>query len=224
MSDNISLMKSIKYTFKNISNLDEALTHSSFNKNAKIQNYERLEFLGDRVLGLIIASKLYEQNTDSSEGDLAKKLSFLVCKSTLKKIANEIKLEKFVKYSKKIDSLESIKANSLEALIGAIYLDSNLESTSKVILNLWKKYFDNLNLSNFDPKSQLQEWCLKYKKRLPEYQLIQKIGPDHQPKFKIKVVIDNFTYSLADGNSKQNAEINAAQKLLKKISDKKKIK
>ena len=122
-------MKNIKYTFNDTSNLNEALTHSSYDNNSKVQNYERLEFLGDRVLGLIIASKLYLQNIKSSEGDLAKKLSFLVCKSTLKKIANEIELEKYVKHSKKIDSLESIKANALEALIGAIYLDSNLDKT-----------------------------------------------------------------------------------------------
>ena len=146
----------------------------------------------------------------------------MVCKSTLKKIANEIELEKYVKHSKKVDSLESIKANALEALIGAIYLDSNLEKTTTVILSLWKNYFDNINLSSFDPKSSLQEWCLKYKKKLPEYKLIEKIGPDHQPTFKIKVFIDNHTYSSANGNSKQDAEINAAEKLLKKISEKKK--
>ena len=87
----------------------------------------------------------------------------MVCKSTLKKIANEIELEKYVKHSKKIDSLESIKANALD-INRAIYLDSNLENTSKIILNLWKNYFDNINLSTFDPKSSLQEWCLKYKK------------------------------------------------------------
>ena len=221
MNDNNSLMKNIKYTFNNISNLNEALTHSSYDKNAKIQNYERLEFLGDRVLGLIIASKLYMENINSSEGDLAKKLSYLVCKSTLKKVADQIELGKYIKYSNKIDSLDSIKANALEALIGAIYLDSNLKKTSKVILYLWKNCFDNINLAEFDPKSRLQEWCLKYKKKLPEYKLVEKIGPDHQPKFKIKVLIDNLTYSLADGNSKQVAEINAAEKLLKKISENK---
>ena len=219
MNDINSLMKNIKYTFNDISNLNEALTHSSYDKNAKIQNYERLEFLGDRVLGLIIASKLYMENINSSEGDLAKKLSYLVCKSTLKKVADQIELGKYVKYSNKIDSLDSIKANALEALIGAIYLDSNLRKTSKVILFLWKNCFDNINLAEFDPKSRLQEWCLKYKKKLPEYKLVEKIGPDHQPKFKIKVLIDNLTYSLADGNSKQVAEINAAEKLLKKISE-----
>ena len=221
MNDINSLMKNIKYTFNNISNLNEALTHSSYDKNAKIQNYERLEFLGDRVLGLIIASKLYMENINSSEGDLAKKLSYLVCKSTLKKVADQIELGKYVKYSNKIDSLDSIKANALEALIGAIYLDSNLKKTSKIILYLWKNCFDNINLAEFDPKSRLQEWCLKYKKKLPEYKLVEKIGPDHQPRFKIKVLIDNFTYSLADGNSKQVAEINAAEKLLKKISENK---
>ena len=221
MNDNNSLMKNIKYTFNDISNLNEALTHSSYDKNAKIQNYERLEFLGDRVLGLIVASKLYMENINSSEGDLAKKLSYLVCKSTLKKVADQIELGKYVKYSNRIDSLDSIKANALEALIGAIYLDSNLRKTSKVILFLWKNCFDNINLAEFDPKSRLQEWCLKYKKKLPEYKLVEKIGPDHQPKFKIKVLIDNLTYSLADGNSKQVAEINAAEKLLKKISENK---
>ena len=221
MNDINSLMKNIKYTFNDISNLNEALTHSSYDKNAKIQNYERLEFLGDRVLGLIIASKLYMENINSSEGDLAKKLSYLVCKSTLKKVADRIKLGRYIKYSNKIDSLDSIKANALEALIGAIYLDSNLKKTSKVILYLWKNCFDNINLAEFDPKSRLQEWCLKYKKKLPEYKLVEKIGPDHQPRFKIKVLIDNFTYSLADGNSKQVAEINAAEKLLKKISENK---
>jgi ribonuclease-3 len=221
MNDINSLMKNIKYSFNDISNLNEALTHSSYDKNAKIQNYERLEFLGDRVLGLIIASKLYMENINSSEGDLAKKLSYLVCKSTLKKVADQIELGKYIKYSNKIDSLDSIKANALEALIGAIYLDSNLRKTSKVILFLWKNCFDNINLADFDPKSRLQEWCLKYKKKLPEYKLVEKIGPDHQPRFKIKVLIDNFTYSLADGNSKQVAEINAAEKLLKKISENK---
>ena len=221
MNDINSLMKNIKYTFNDISNLNEALTHSSYDKNAKIQNYERLEFLGDRVLGLIIASKLYMENINSSEGDLAKKLSYLVCKSTLKKVADQIELGRYIKYSNKIDSLDSIKANALEALIGAIFLDSNLRKTSKVILFLWKNCFDNINLAEFDPKSRLQEWCLKYKKKLPEYKLVEKIGPDHQPRFKIKVLIDNFTYSLADGNSKQVAEINAAEKLLKKISENK---
>ena len=221
MNDINSLMKNIKYTFNNISNLNEALTHSSYDKNAKIQNYERLEFLGDRVLGLIVASKLYMENINSSEGDLAKKLSYLVCKSTLKKVADRIELGRYIKYSNKIDSLDGIKANALEALIGAIYLDSNLKKTSKVIIYLWKNCFDNINLAEFDPKSRLQEWCLKYKKKLPEYKLVEKIGPDHQPRFKIKVLIDNFTYSLADGNSKQVAEINAAEKLLKKISENK---
>ena len=219
MKDNKFLMKEINYSFLNLSNLNEALTHSSFEKSSNNKNYERLEFLGDRVLGLIIANELFLQNNNSSEGDLAKKLSFLVCKSTLNKIASEIEIEKYLRYSKRIKSLDSIKANALEALIGAIFLDSNLEKTKNIILKLWKKYLENINLSKIDPKSRLQEWCLKHKKKLPIYELLSKTGPDHQPSFNIKVTVDNFTFSTADGNSKQDAEINAAKKILKKISD-----
>jgi len=219
MKDIKFLMKKLNYSFSNLSNLNEALTHSSYDEDSNKKNYERLEFLGDRVLGLIIANELFLQNNNSPEGELAKKFSFLVCKATLKKIASEIEIEKYLKYSRRIKSLEGISANALEALIGAIYLDSNLENTKKIILKLWKKYFQNINLSKIDPKSRLQEWCLKHKKKLPIYKLLSKTGPDHQPKFNIKVLVDKCTFSTADGNSKQDAEINAAKKLLKEISD-----
>ena len=219
MKDVKYLMKEINYSFLNLSNLKEALTHSSYSEGSNNKNYERLEFLGDRVLGLIIANELFLKNKNSSEGELAKKLSFLVCKSTLKKIASEIEIEKYLKLSRRIKSLDSIKANALEALIGAIYLDSNLEDTKTIILKLWKKYLKNINLSKIDPKSRLQEWCLKHKKKLPIYKLLSKTGPDHEPKFQIKVMVDTCTFSAAEGNSKQNAEINAAKKLLKEISD-----
>ena len=140
MKDVKYLMKEINYSFLNLSNLKEALTHSSYSEGSNNKNYERLEFLGDRVLGLIIANELFLNNKNSSEGELAKKLSFLVCKSTLKKIASEIEIEKYLKYSSRIKSLDGIKANALEALIGAIYLDSNFEDTKTIILKLWKKY------------------------------------------------------------------------------------
>ena len=213
------LMKQLNYSFLNLSNLNEALTHSSYDDGSNNKNYERLEFLGDRVLGLIIANELFLQNNYSPEGELAKKFSFLVCKSTLKKIAGEIEIEKYLKYSRRIKSLDGISVNALEALIGAIYLDSNLENTKKIILKLWKKYLENINLSKIDPKSKLQEWCLKHKKKLPIYKLLSKTGPDHQPRFNIKVLVDNCTFSTAGGNSKQDAEINAAKKLLKEISE-----
>ena len=106
MKDVKYLMKEINYSFLNLSNLKEALTHSSYSEGSNNKNYERLEFLGDRVLGLIIANELFLNNKNSSEGELAKKLSFLVCKSTLKKIASEIEIEKYLKYSSRIKSLD----------------------------------------------------------------------------------------------------------------------
>jgi ribonuclease-3 len=222
MNDSKKLMEKIGYHFQDITLYRTALTHSSYSKDLKRnQNYERLEFLGDRVLGLIISDEIYRRFSESTEGELAKKLSFLVCKATLKKIAKEIMIEDFIIYSNKLkkSSLDTIKANSLEALIGGIYLDSDIKMTSKVVLNLWKKYIDNIDLSLFDPKSRLQEWCLKKKKKLPVYQVLKKIGPDHNPTFKIKVLVDELTFSLANGKSKQDAEINAASKLLKEISE-----
>ena len=222
MNDSKKLMEKIGYHFQDITLYRTALTHSSYSKDLeRNQNYERPEFMGDRALGLIISDEIYRRFSESTEGELAKKLSFLVCKATLRKIAKEILIGDFIIYSNKLkkSSLDTIKANSLEALIGAIYLDSDINMTSKVVLNLWKKYIDNINLSSFDPKSRLQEWCLKKNKKLPVYQVLKKTGPDHNPTFKIKVLVDELTFSLANGKSKQDAEINAASKLLKEISE-----
>ena len=118
-----------------------------------------------------------------------------------------------------IKSLDSIKADSLEAIIAAIYLDSNISVTSRVIKKLWKEYLEDINLSTFDPKSRLQEWSLKNKKKLPSYKVLKKSGPDHDPLFTIKVFIDEKICDFADGKSKQDAEINAASKLLKQICE-----
>ena len=221
MTDINKLMKIIGYSFRDKSLIKTALTHSSFSKENKIKNNERLEFLGDRVLGLIISSEIFKKNLTSTEGELAKQQSFLVCKATLKKVANNIKLREFVNctQSLKKKSLDSIIANSLEALIAAIYLDSNINQASKVVLKLWKSFLENINLSSFDPKSKLQEWSLKNKKKLPNYEIISKSGPDHSPTFKVKVILDKNCHSLAKGKSKQDAEIKAANKLLKKIRE-----
>lgn len=215
------LMKEIGYNFKNKSLIKTALTHSSFSRLQQTKSNERLEFLGDRVLGLVISNEIYEKYSNSSEGELAKKLSFLVCKSTLKKIASKIKLDLYIVCSENLKkkSLDSIKADSLEAIIAAIYLDSNISVTSRVIKKLWKEYLEDINLSTFDPKSRLQEWSLKNKKKLPSYKVLKKSGPDHDPLFTIKVFIDEKICDFADGKSKQDAEINAASKLLKQICE-----
>ena len=217
------LMQKIGYEFKDPELLKTALTHSSYSKKSKLKNYERLEFLGDRVLGLVISNKVFKEFKNSSEGDMAKRLSYLVCKKTLNEIAEEIKIKNYLNYSEdlKKKSLENIKANSLEALIAAIFLDSDFLNISNIILKLWKKHLKNLNLSYFDPKSKLQEWCLKNKRKLPVYKMLRKTGPDHQPTFDIEVSVDKFNSAKANGLSKQEAEINAAEKLLKEICEEK---
>lgn len=221
MNNYSKLLVDIGYDFKNYKLLKRALTHSSFDYNEK--NYEKLEFLGDRVLGLVISIFLFENFKKNSEGELAKKHSFLVCKTALRNIADVINLENYIRVSKDIKkkSIESIKANSLEALIAAIFLDSNFETVKKVIDNLWKEQIESIDLSNYDPKSRLQEWCLNKDNKLPLYNFVSKKGPEHEPIFKISVNHSHNLKAIGEGKNKQDAEINAAKLLLKEIEKRK---
>ena len=215
------LFVDIRYNFKDFELLEKSLTHSSFHKNSK--NYETLEFLGDRVLGLIISINLYKKFTKDSEGELAKKHSFLVCKNTLINIASMIQLQRYIKVSNDVEmkSIDSIKANSLEALIAAVFLDSDFETVQIVVENLWKEEINNIDLSKYDPKSRLQELCLKKNNKLPEYNFVSKSGPEHEPTFKISVNHSNDLIVIGEGKNKQDAEVNAAKLLLKKIEKEK---
>ena len=221
MNKYFQLFIDIGYKFKNFELLETSLTHSSFDNKQK--NYETLEFLGDRILGLIISVNLYKNFTRDTEGELAKKHSFLVCKKTLVNIATLIELQRYIRVSNdiKMKSTDSIKANSLEALIAAIFLDSNFETVQKVVENLWKKEIQNIDLSKYDPKSQLQELCLKLDNKLPTYNFVSKTGPEHEPIFKISVNHSDDLTVIGEGKNKQEAEINAAKLLLKKIENKK---
>ena len=221
MNKYFQLFIDIGYKFKNFELLETSLTHSSFDNKQK--NYETLEFLGDRILGLIISVNLYKNFTRDTEGELAKKHSFLVCKKTLVNIATLIELQRYIRVSNdiKMKSMDSIKANSLEALIAAIFLDSNFETVQKVVENLWKKEIQNIDLSKYDPKSQLQELCLKLDNKLPTYNFVSKTGPEHEPIFKISVNHSDDLTVIGEGKNKQEAEINAAKLLLKKIENKK---
>ncbi len=214
------LEKIINYKFKDINLLKKALTHSSFSKNE--ENYEKLEFVGDRVLGLIISKNIFIKYFSDSEGELAKKLAFLVCKDTLKNIAEKIHLQNFLRISKELksSSIESIKANALEALIAAIYFDSNLENTEKFVNRVWRDLIESIDLSNHDPKSRLQEWCLKKENNLPKYDFVSKEGPEHKPIFTISVSFGGELFAVGRGKNKQDAEINAASLLLKQIEKK----
>ena len=213
------LLKEINYEFKNKELLVTAITHPSFNDSSRKNNYERLEFLGDRVIGLIISEALYSKFYDETEGKLAKRFSYLVCKDTLIQIAKNLKLQSCLQISKDIKNHNSILANSLEAIIAALFLDAGYIKTKKIVLLLWNSFLNKHADPPNDPKSQLQDWSLKNKKILPTYSVIDKIGPDHDPVFKIRVFIsDDFT-ATAKGKNKQNAEIKAAQILLKKLNN-----
>ena len=210
------LTDQLGYEFKDESLLKTSLTHPSFSKK---NNYERLEFLGDRVLGLIISDEIFHSYPDDSEGNLAKKISFLVCKNTLIKIADELRLEKHFIISKNIkeNSFDSIKANSLEAVIAAIYLDSNFSNTYKIVKKLWNNCIQKINLDYHDPKSKLQEWSLKTNNILPVYEVKKKEGPDHNPIFTVNLKLNGKIYSIGVGKNKQDAEVMAAEKALKEI-------
>tara|TARA_X000000368_G_C22766002_1_gene594986 strand:+ start:29 stop:697 length:669 start_codon:yes stop_codon:yes gene_type:complete len=210
------LEKILDYNFKNSDLLHQSLIHKSFDSN---NNNEKLEFLGDRVLGLIISKRLIEIYPDEKEGIIDKKLSNLVNKKTCSNIAKEINIKKFIilgsshKFLER--SAEKIMSDCLEALIGAIYLDTGLKSAEKFVLSSWKKYLDNSVIPLIDSKTQLQEYSLKKFKKLPKYTFYKKTGPHHRPQFKTDVEIPNTKKVNGTGTSKKNAQQNAAHKLLR---------
>ena len=216
-----SLEKKIEIKFKNKDLLIKALTHKSFNPN---ENNEKIEFLGDRVLGLVIAKKLLEIYPEEKEGILDKKYASLVNKKTCLEIAKKINLASYVKTfnpkNKKIKIEDKIISDSCEALIGAIYLDKGYTIVEKTILNLWQDHIKKSVVTIVDAKTKLQEFTLKNFKKLPIYKLISNTGPRHKPIFKVGVKLPNTKYFIASGKSKKEAEQNAAIECLKVINKK----
>jgi len=213
-----SLEKKINIKFKNTNLLIQSLTHKSHNS---LKNNEKIEFLGDRVLGLVIAKKLLEIYPDEKEGILDKKFASLVNKRTCLEIAKNINLEKYIltfnPNNKKIKIEDKIISDCCEALIGALYLDKGLNITEKIILNLWKNHIKKSVVTQIDAKTKLQELALKNFKKLPIYKLISNTGPRHKPLFKVGVKLPNTKYFIALGKSKKDAEQNAAIECLKNV-------
>ena len=212
------LQKKINVKFKNLDLLIQSLTHKSFDTK---KNYEKMEFLGDRVLGLVIAQKLLETYPDEKEGILDKKFASLVNKNTCLEIAKKINLEKYIltfnPNNKKIKIEDKIISDSCEALIGAIYLEKGLATAEKAILDLWKNNIIDSIITQIDAKTKLQELSLKNFKKLPIYKLISNTGPRHKPSFKVGVKLPNTKYFFGLGKSKKDAEQNAAIECLKSI-------
>ena len=210
--------KTLKIKFKNRDLLLQSLTHKSYDKYL---NNEKLEFLGDRVLGFVIAKKLLELYPDEKEGILDKKLASLVNKKKCYDVGKFLQLNKVIKTNnsaKTNNNIESkIISDACEAIIGAIFLEHGINVAEKTILNLWSKDLKNSVETLIDAKTRLQEYSLKEFKVLPVYKLIESKGPNHKPVFKIQVKIKNTKAELGHGSSKKIAEQNAAKKLIDKI-------
>ena len=206
----------IKYNFKDKKLLHRALTHKSYNN---IENNEKLEFLGDRVLGLVISKKLLDKFPDEKEGIIDKKFASLVNKNTCVDIAKKMNLKKYLYLGTSHKNLErftdKIFSDTLEAIVGAIYLDGGLKSSEKFILSFWEAYIVKSVVTLIDSKTKLQEYSLKKYKKLPKYTFFKKTGPQHNPVFKTEVEIPESKKIIGSGKSKKSAQQDAAAKLIK---------
>ena len=209
--NHLILEKKLKISFKDKNLLRQSLTHKSFDKNC---NNEKIEFLGDRVLGLVIAKRLLEIYPEEKEGSLDKKFASLVNKKTCLEIAKKIELDKFIltfDFNKKKRIIEDkVIADSCEALIGSIYLDKGFQIVEKIILELWDNHIKKSVVTYIDAKTKLQELSLKKFKKLPTYKLISNTGPRHKPLFKVGVKLVDTKLFISEGKSKKDAEQNAA--------------
>ena len=219
-SNLIKLEKKINIKFKNAKFLIKSLAHKSYDS---INNNEKLEFLGDRVLGLVISKKLLEIYPEEKEGILDKKLASLVNKKKCFEIAKSLGLEKFIlvgNSKKKVIKIENkIASDFCEALIGAIYLDQGFNVAENFILKIWKIHINSSKVTFIDSKTRLQEYSLKKFKVLPIYKVLDNSGPKHKPVFKVGVRLKNTKVFNGIGNSKKEAQQKAATLLLKNLGN-----
>ncbi len=214
----LELQNRIKIKFNDINLLKQSLIHKSFDSE---NNNEKLEFLGDRVLGLVLSKILLKTYFNEKEGIIDKKFANLVNRKICAEISSKLDLKNFIflgesyKESKKSD--DKITSDALEALIGAIFLDKNLEESENFIINNWQEYLDKSDFTEIDSKTKLQEYSLKIYKKLPKYKVSEKSGPKHNLVFKAEVQIENEKKFSAIGSSKKDAEQNAAKKLIKHL-------
>jgi len=214
---NIEKVLKIKFNDKKL--LLKSFIHKSFNKN---ENNEKLEFLGDRVIGLVISKKLLSMYPNESEGIIDKRFANLVNKKTCAKVGKKLNLKKFIKtgksYQDSKSSDERILSDTCEALVASIYLDQGFFIAEKFILNTWKDFIMNSQTIKIDPKTKLQEFSLKKYKKLPIYTTFKKIGPNHNPFFKVNVQIQDSRKFIGQGTSKKIAQQNAALQLIKNLN------
>ena len=188
-----------------------------FNHNTQAKHeFQRLEFLGDRVLALVISDEVYKRFSSFNEGRLATIFSYLTATTTLSKIAKNIKLDLFIKKKKFNNISDKVLSDFIEAILGSLYLDSGIEIVKSLIIALWNEEIStNKNLKR-DAKSILQEWTQAQGLGLPVYKVMKKKGLDHQPTFEIELKVKNFNSILGNGKSLQIAQKKIAEKFIKK--------
>ena len=208
------LQKLLGYQFKNKSLLRKALSHRSI--LSAYLSYERLEFLGDRVLGLILAKHLFLDFMDEDQGKLSKRFHAQAKQSNLYDISLKIGLQNFIVAEKGIDLIAqpSILADVVESIIAALYLDGGLKTAEDFVLNHWDWNGNVPEDIVHNPKSALQEWSESKGLGLPVYELIKKTGPDHMASFTSRVIVEGFDPSIGTGSSKKISEQNAAKLLM----------
>ena len=195
---------------------ERAFTHSSV---AATPTYERLEFLGDRVLGLVIADWLYEVHPDEPEGKLSTRLNMLVARKTCADVGRSLNLSSRIKLGKQaLDdgafASDNVIGDVVEALLGALFVDHGLEGARAFIKRVWEPYFTGQMTARLHPKSALQEWAAAHNRKPPAYTVAERSGPDHAPRFRVKVSLGSAGEAEAEGKSKQEAESAAAKALL----------
>ena len=213
----------LNYQFKNNRLLEEALTHSSASKSSKANN-ERLEFLGDRVLGLVIAEELLRLNPHSTEGQIATYYNFLVKKETCALLAKEIGLESLLTLGRSVTRTtarqkDKILGNAIEALIGAIFLDGGFKVSRELVLQVWKKQIEIVRDIEAHAKTALQEFLQARGQEPPIYKQVSRTGPDHDPSFCVEVLLDSGVSAVGTGSTKRMAETEAAKQILEKIKN-----
>ena len=215
------LCKNIDYSFQNLKLLEQALIHSSL-KSKVFDNNQRMEFLGDRILGFVISDYLFYNYPKWREGDLALNYNSLVCKEACSEIAEDIGLGRSLIMGKSESKhggrlKKAILADALEALICAVYLDSDLNTVKKLILKLWVLKLKNVGDIELDPKTALQQWIQSKGGGLPNYTDLKREGLDHDPIFHVEVRLENGLTAIGNSSSKRKAQQNAAQRLLSEI-------
>ncbi|MER2493132.1 ribonuclease III [Catenovulum sediminis] len=215
------LSKTLGYTFNDINLLEQALTHRS----AKSVHNERLEFLGDSVLSFVIAEKLYAQFPKCKEGDLSRMRSTLVRGETLVELAQNFKISDYLvlgpgELKSGGHRRNSILEDAVEAIIGAVYLDSNMDTIKDLILTWYRSRLETLKpgQSQKDAKTQLQEWLQGRKQELPVYQVEEITGKDHKQTFTVSCIIDDESSTLGKGSSRRKAEQEAARAMLNQLT------